>query len=264
MYARRLNSILSAAAAAAVTLVSPALVFAQDGEDIARQVDQADRGWGDEQVVATMTLRARDGREATRSFRTISMETGDDGDKSLVIFDEPADVRGTVFLTHAHKTGEDDQWLYLPALSRVKRISSSNRSGPFMGSEFAFEDVSSEEIERYTYAYVGEEPCGEDLLCHVYERFPVDASSGYTKQIVYADTEHLRIIRTEYFDRKGAHLKTLEREGYSEFGGYWRAERWVMTNHLNGKVTTVVWGDREFGLDLGESDFDRGALSRYR
>ena len=102
MYARRLNSIFSAAAAVAVTLVSPALVFAQDGEDIARQVDQADRGWGDEQVVATMTLRARDGREATRSFRTISMETGDDGDKSLVIFDEPADVRGTVFLTHAH------------------------------------------------------------------------------------------------------------------------------------------------------------------
>ena len=124
-----------------MTLVSPALVFAQDGEDIARQVDQADRGWGDEQLVATMTLRARDGREATLSFRTITMETGDDGDKSLVIFDEPADVRGTVFLTHAHKTGEDDQWLYLPALSRVKRISSSNRSGPFMGSKFAFEDV---------------------------------------------------------------------------------------------------------------------------
>ncbi len=75
----------------------------------------------------------------------------DDGDKSLFVFDEPRDVQGTAFLIHAHREDADDQWLYLPALKRVKRISSANRSGSFMGSEFAYEDMTAQEVEKFTY-----------------------------------------------------------------------------------------------------------------
>ena len=76
------------------------------------------------------------------------------------MFDEPRDVKGTALLIHAHRESADDQWLYLPALKRVKRISSSNQSGSFMGSEFAYEDMSSPEVEKFTYMYLRDEPVG--------------------------------------------------------------------------------------------------------
>jgi len=108
--------------------------------------------------------------------------------KSLTIFDMPADVKGTALLTFSHKTGNDDQWLYLPALKRVKRISSSNKSGPFMGSEFAYEDISSEEVEKYTYRYIRDEDF-DGQATFVVERYPVDKKSGYTRQVVWVDRQ---------------------------------------------------------------------------
>ena len=88
------------------------------------------------------------GRKARRQLRVKVLEVPEDGDKSLFVFDEPLDVQGTALLVHAKREGADDQWLYLPALNRVKRISSSNRSGSFMGSEFAYEDMTAQEVEK--------------------------------------------------------------------------------------------------------------------
>ncbi len=124
-----------------------------------KEVDARDQGFGDTSSVLTMTLRNRHGEEVTRQMRSRALEVADDGDKSMIIFEDPADVKGTALLTFSHKTADDDQWLYLPALKRVKRISSSNKSGPFMGSEFAYEDLSSQEVEKYTYKYLRDETC---------------------------------------------------------------------------------------------------------
>lgn len=236
----------------------------QAGLEIAQRVDAADSGWKDEQLMAVMTLRGSNGKEVSRIIRTKILEQADDGDLSLTIFDRPNDVKGTVFLSHSHKMGDDDQWLFLPALRRVKRISSNNRSGPFMGSEFAFEDITSEEVERYSYNFLREDSCADSLDCYVYERFPEDKNSGYSKQIVYADKEHLRVHRIEYFDRKQAHQKTLERKGYQKFGDFWRAKKWTMVNHLRNKVTIINWQERVFDSGLMESDFDKNAIKRYK
>ena len=97
-----------------------------------------------------MVLKNRHGDESERDLRIRILEVEGDGDKSLSIFDSPGDVKGTAFLTFTHKFADNDQWLYLPALKRVKRISSGNRSGSFMGSEFAYEDISSEETEKFS------------------------------------------------------------------------------------------------------------------
>ena len=117
-------------------------------------------------------LRNKQGQESRRQLRVQVLEVSDDGDKSLFVFDEPRDVQGTAFLIYAHREDADDQWLYLPALKRVKRISSANRSGSFMGSEFAYEDMTAQEVEKFTYRYLRDEPCG-DSTCTVTERFPV-------------------------------------------------------------------------------------------
>ena len=98
-----------------------------------------------------MLLKNKKGQITERSMRSKIMEVKGDGDKSLIVFETPRDVRGIAVLGYAHKTETDDQWLYMPALKRVKRIVSKNRSGPFLGSEFSLEDLSFQEIEKFSY-----------------------------------------------------------------------------------------------------------------
>jgi len=122
------------------------------GLAITRMADYRDFGWGDSEAEMVMTLRNRSGQKSIRHLRVRNMEVTGDGDKSMSIFDQPRDIKGTAVLTWSHALKPDHQWIYLPALKRVKRISSKNKSGPFMGSEFAFEDLASQEVDKYTCA----------------------------------------------------------------------------------------------------------------
>jgi len=108
------------------------------GLEIANESDRRSNGFIDSSSNMKMILRNRHGESSTRELRVRSLEIENDGDKSLTIFDTPADVKGTALLTFSHKTKNDDQWLYLPALKRVKRMSSSNKSGPLYGQRVCF------------------------------------------------------------------------------------------------------------------------------
>jgi hypothetical protein len=235
------------------------------GLAIAQEADQRDIGFGNFTADQLMVLRNKQGQESERNMQIKVLEGSEgEGDKSLIVFDRPRDVKGTALLTHSHKVGDDDQWLYLPALKRVKRISSSNKAGSFMGSEFAYEDLTSQEVEKYTYNYLGEEPCGA-LTCYMLERFPVDKESGYTRQVSWIDTEEYRIWRVENYDRKGTMFKTLTMEGYERYlDRYWRAGKMFMVNHLTGKSTALTWENYEFRTTLDENDFTKVSLKRSR
>ena len=224
-----------------------------------------DEGFSNLTANQVMVLRNKQGQESRRQLRVKVLEVTDDGDKSMFVFDEPRDVQGTAMLIHAHKEDADEQWLYLPALKRVKRISSSNRSGSFMGSEFAYEDMSAPEVEKFTYRCLRDEPCG-DLTCTVSERVPVDKkSSGYSRQLVWRDRDELRVWKVEYYDRKDAHLKTLTIGNYEQYlDRYWRAGEMTMVNHLTGKSTVLSWTDYQFRTDLNDRDFTQTGLRRVR
>ena len=232
------------------------------GLAIAVEIDQRDTGWNDQRASMQMILRNRQGEESTREIRSKTLEVDGDGDKSLTIFDAPGDVKGTAFLSFTHALKPDDQWLYLPALKRVKRISSRNKSGPFMGSEFAYEDLSSQEVEKYTYKYLGDEQIdGKDTF--VIERYPQYQYSGYTRSIVWVDKEIWRPIKIEFYDRKDTLLKTLTFRDYRLYlDKYWRPDEMFMDNHQTGKSTLLVWRDYEFDTGLGDRDFDRNSLKR--
>jgi outer membrane lipoprotein-sorting protein len=234
------------------------------GLEIAIEADRRDTGFHDSQASMRMILRNKQGDESIRDIRVRTLEQLDDGDKSLTIFDKPADVKGTNFLAFTHKTGPDDQWLYLPALKRVKRISSRNKSGPFMGSEFAYEDLSSQEVEKYTYKHLRDEACGK-LQCFVIERIPVDRYSGYTRQLVWIDQQQYRPQKVVFYDRKNAMLKTLVHSDYRQFlEKYWRAHDMFMENHQTGKSTRLIWDNYRFQTGLTERDFDRNSLKRAK
>ena len=238
---------------------------AQKGYDISARSDRTDNGFGDSKVDAQMTLRNAAGQETSRdlSFATLERENENVGDKSLVIFNSPRDVEGTALLSHAKILDPDDQWLFLPALKRVKRISSANKSGPFVGSEFAFEDFTTTELNKFTYRYIGEEDL-DGMKTDVIERFPRYEKSGYTKQKAWVDQDVFQTRKVEFYDRKGDLLKTLILSDYREYDGVWRSHKFSMQNHQTDKETDIVFGEYSFKTGLDDNDFQQGVLTRLR
>lgn len=263
MTPRKISYYLSAALLS-LSLSTPSLAQTpqEKGLAIAIEADKRDQGWQDSSADMTMTLRNKQGETSVRSLRVKSLEVEDDGDKSMTIFDEPKDIRGSALLTFSHKTGSDDQWLYLPKLGRVKKIASRNKSGPFMGSEFAFEDLSSQEVEKYTYEYLRDEACGSET-CFVVKRFPVDKYSGYTSQIAWIDQAEYRVWKVEFYDRKKSLLKTLSASQFQQYlGKYWRPDSVKMVNHQTGKSTDLDWANFKFKQGLDDGNFTKNSLKR--
>jgi len=252
----------------AALLTLPMLANAQSAEEkglqIAQQANAYDAGFSDFKADMKMTLKNKRGQQSTRKIRIKTLEVNGDGDKSMSIFDEPADVKGTAMLTYSHGLKPDEQWLYLPAIKRVKRISSRNKSGPFMGSEFAFEDLGSQEVEKYHYKFLREEPCGE-YQCYVIERTPAYKFSGYKKIITWLDKDAYRMIKADFYDRKNELLKTLTSSDYQQYlGHYWRAGKMEMVNHQKGKSTILKWSNYQFKTGLSAKDFKSQSLKRAR
>ncbi|MEP2026887.1 MAG: outer membrane lipoprotein-sorting protein [Reichenbachiella sp.] len=250
----------------ALLLIGGSMTWAQTPEQkglkIAQDASKYDEGFESSEVNLTMTLKNKHGQESVRFLSNQTLELIEDGDKSLIVFNSPRDVKGTATLTYTHKEVSDDQWLYLPSIKRVKRISSDNKSGPFMGSEFAYEDLSSQEVEKYTYKYIKDDNInGENA--YVIERDPVDPKSGYTRQLVWLNKSNYRPEKIEFYDRKDELLKTLSYANYKVYlGKHWRAGEFLMVNHQTGKETTLKFEDYRFKVGLAEADFSQNSLIR--
>lgn len=244
-------------------LVSGTAIADNRGLKIAQEVEKHRAGFHDYTAELVMTLKGSDKKPIGQSWLKINIiETKGDGDKILVVFDRPGDVKGTALLTHAHRTSSDDQWLFLPSVKRTKRVSATNKSGPFMGSEFAFEDMSYEPLERFTYKFVEEKKC-DFGNCFLVERKPVSSDSGYTKQVIWVDTKEYRIVKIDYYDRKASHLKTVTMSSFKKsLGRFWRPLAMEMVNHQTGKSTVLQWSNLRYRMGLTHRDFETQSLER--
>lgn len=269
---KQLNNGIKAALLGTALVMAGGSAFAQSeeelkakGYEIAARSDRSDNGFKSSEASAVMTLTNKAGRTTTRelSFKTLERENEEVGDKGLTVFHTPRDVQGTALLSHAQILEPDNQWLYLPALKRVKRISSANKSGPFVGSEFAYEDFTSTELNKYSYKYIGEGEF-EGMKVDIVERYPLYENSGYTRQVAYVDQDVFQTRKIDFYDRKNDHLKTLILSDYRDYGGVWRAHKLAMQNHQNGKATTLTYSEYKFGTGLKDSDFVKGVLKRIR
>ena len=242
----------------------------QSAEDqgfaIAQRSDVSDNGFHDSVATLRMTLSNANGVESERQLeiRTLERAGPDVGDKSLALFSAPADIDGTALLSHARLIEPDDQWLYLPALHRVRRIASVNKSGPFVGSEFAFEDFTGQELGKFRYKFLRTEDL-EGITCDVIERFPLYEHSGSNRQIVWIDQPTAQFRKIDFYDRGDQHLKTLVLDQYQLFDGkYWRALRLRMENRLTNKSTVLTFADLRIGAGLTEADFVPAVLPTLR
>ena len=246
----------------------PAFASAEKGLAIAEETARRDDGFGDFSVEGQMVLKNKAGKESVRKFKTTTLENPNpaEGDKSIIVFSEPRDVRGTALLTHTKIEPEDDsQWIFLPAIKRVKRISSSNRTGKFVSSEFSYEDLGSEEVDDNRHVWLADAPCPTDsaLTCATVESTPKNKKSGYSKRVSYTDMDEYRVHRIEFYNRRGDLEKTLTFADYRQYQGqYWRAHDMVMENMQTGKSTRLSWGDYTFGAGLADRAFSPQALEK--
>ena len=254
------------AALAVLALPTDARADAAKGLAVVQEAERRDTGWRDFTSRGEMVLRDPRGAESRRVFDGMNLERGTgEGDWSIIVFESPRDIRGTATLTHSKiEPADDDQWLYLPAVKRVKRISSSNRTGKFVGSEFSYEDLGSQEVDDNTYAYLRAEPCpGQPSLnCHVVEGYPKNARSGYSKRTSWIDDQHFRTWKVDFHNRRGDLEKTLTYSGYRPYGQFWRADRLDMANHQTGKSTALNFSNYAFGTGMGAGDFNAQRLPR--
>lgn len=235
------------------------------GRAIFEEMDAREMGFGDFSTNQTMVLRSKSGQESHRQMENFVLEgKGEEGDKTLIVFRSPKRVRGTALLTHAHQAKDDDQWLYLPILGRVKRISGASKSGAFLGSEFSYEDLAPLEVSDFNYHFVAEENVNGIATFKV-ERVPLDADSGYSRQVVWVNQEHYRFEKIEFYDRKEALLKTVTFNDYRLYlNKYWRPHKILMLNQSDGKSTDMLIESYDFQTGLKEEDFTQASLRRTK
>jgi outer membrane lipoprotein-sorting protein len=236
-------------------------LFAITNQEVANKCEAVMNGYKSSTADMTMTLINAKKQRRQRQMHMQTLENKK-GNKSLMTFLSPADVKGTKFLNHEHINKDDDQWLYLPALKRVKRIASKNKSGSFMGSEFSYEDLSSFSVKKFHFSGNAKVEKLDGKKVYVGKRIPVSKNSGYTKEISWVDANNFLIKKVEYYDRKHELLKTATFDKYKKISGKWRVIQMSMINHQNGKKTILVWKNEKIKIHLKGRDFNKRILKK--
>lgn len=264
------NSIILTLAAAFVLLLGTKYIFGQDFSalEIMKKNDQQ-RKSRDERVELTMKLINRKGKERVRKVSQFTMTDASDNQKSLIRFLSPADVKGTGLLTVEHSNRDDDQWLYLPALKKVRRISASDQSDNFMGTDFAYEDLGSEELENYDYKLLGTENL-DGVECYLIEAVPNNEkekkASGYSKRHLWIRRDNFVGILIKYYDKKGELLKIFKASDIRLIEGTnkWRAHRMEMENVQTRHKTVLLFDNFAINQGLKGKLFTQRYLQRGR
>ena len=234
-------------------------LLAQTSLEIAKKSYEVISGYESSVSQTTMVLKNAQGIENIRKLKIKKLENSK-GDKSLLLFVYPNDIKGTKLLSFEMIGKDDKQWLFLPALKRVKRISSRNKSGSFMASEFSYEDIASQNYKNYTYEKDIQKVLRDTKEYFKITRVPVDKNSGYSKQVVYIDTKTYLARFGEYYDKQNRLLKNVIFSNYKKIDGVYRVQKIEMHNVQNSKSSTLTWDEDRINTGLTQKDFSKRAL----
>ncbi len=238
-----------------------------DAGEIVAKVNARDDGAHVKRKV-TMTLTPKSGTARVRE--TVSWRKWFNGDKkTLVFFLSPANVRDTGFLTfdYAEPGKADDQWLYLPAARKVRRISATDRGDMFVGTDFAYEDIKKEtkiSAEDFTFKTIGVEEVDGHKCYKVDAMANPDAAKelGYARGVSWFDAELWLARKSEYYNDDGKLLRTILTQEVEEIDGIWTALRVTATTHKSGHSTEFRFSEIDYDTPVDDGMFTEQALSR--
>jgi len=235
-----------------------AVTFAQtpeeQGREIARQVYLHNSEFRDLRADLLMLTRNAKGKENSLNMQVDILQEGRDS-KALVRVNGPEDMQGTALLTHSSAQGDREQWLYMPALGKVKRIAVEGTTPYFMDSDLGHEIIACDikSSVDVNIAYLKDDML-EGKPMFVVEIKPTNPQKFVRR--VWVDQTHYRPWRVEYLDAHGMPVKTLAFQDYHQHDGqYWRADQMVMTNHRTGEYTQLTWKNYDFRVGLNANDF---------
>jgi outer membrane lipoprotein-sorting protein len=203
-----------------------------------------------------------------KSVNVVKLQPNGIDSKFLVRFSFPNDIKGTGFLQIEHSDGEDDQWIYLPALKKSRRLVANNKKDSFVGSDFSYGDISLPKVDAWRHSLLRSEKIGVQD-CYVVESIPatdtVKANSGYSKKLTWVSQESFLESKVEYYDLSGRLLKTQitgDHELLEPERQRWFSLSREMTNHQSGHRTVLKFGKLEPGANVSDDLFTTRYIER--
>ena len=227
---------------------------------VAHNTDERERG-EDASLKMDMTLIDKKGRERQRRLLIIRKDF-DGKDKLLLKFAYPKDIKGTSFLVWEHKGRDNERFLYLPALGRVRRIATREKNENFAGTDFSYEDISGRKLEDYTYKLIEEDTIYEEKNCYLLASYPKEKSSRYPKILSWVRKDNFVVIKGDYYNKKGEVEKTFKVLRLEKIDGIWTALGLSMENHKTNHKTFITVKEVQYNRRIPDRRFERRALKR--
>ena len=235
--------------------------------DVMQRVD--DRYDGDSAISEyTMILIDRRDRRRVRNLRF-----GRDS-KTLSLFESPADIRGTAYLNFDWDDTErdDDSWLYLPALQRVKRLATGDKSDSFLGSDFTYADINGFEFNWYDYHFINESEIVDGQDCWVIEAIPkpefkqrAEKETGYSKMQSWIRKDNFVQARAQVWELRGNRIKFFTSTDIEKIDGVWTIKRLQVVTTRNGRqehASVLQLNDVQYNIDVGDEVFTTEYMQR--
>ena len=233
---------------------------------VARAVQDRDTG-KDSRSEFRMKLFDRRGRARERAL-TLLMLRRPAGDRLLIQFTYPNDIRGTGFLVWEHPQTDDERFLYLPSLGRVRRIAGSEAQESFVGSDFSYEDIGGREFDDYSYAFVNENwswtaPDGAARPAYRLESTRKDKSAEFPRVVSVVLKDSFVVVQADVFNRRNEKQKVYTVKRLQQVQGIWTVFESVMTNDLDKTRTELIVEKVAYNTGVKEDAFSRRALEGF-
>ena len=221
-----------------------------------------DRATGDDQTsMLKMTLTNKQGNKRIRQIKQYSKNLGD-VEKSIMFFQQPADVKKTSFMNWSYDSDKsDDQWIYLPAIKKIKRISSDSKSDYFMGSDFTYDDLGDRKLNADKHKLLREETI-DGKACYVVQSVSKNKEYIYSKTITWINKSNFIGVKKEFYDEDEDLLKILTIKKYEKISGFWVITNSVMKNVQNKHTTSMVLSNVKVNTGIPTSKFSERMMMR--
>src|SRR6056297_776377 len=248
---------------AALLLLPAAGLFAITGEEVAQNVYNRDTG-RTMHSLAELVLIGADGKTSDRLIENWTRDPENGTGASVIVFHKPASVQNTRFLTVENENGDDDQWIYLPGLGRVRRIAASEGDSSFMGTDFTYDDMQSRDVDQDTHTLLREEQqAGRE--CYVVESAPKNPQdSQYSERIQWVAKDIWIPVKVDFYESSGDLLKTLTVSRIEKVQGFWTTIDTTMKNQQTGHATELNIKKLVYNEDLPDNLFTTNFLRTGR